>query len=243
MDRFVMLLIFGLWAVTALIYKGKYRKMAILELFPIMLFIMLAIGMSNEKLTWLDNGAYYFLSKHASGSMTSFMRFITNFGSGYFITSLSILLIVVDLIRDHRVDKNNITNDDSKRKGFNKTRWPSVIVGLNALLIWLTNELLKLIFHRARPEFLKLTYANNFSFPSGHSMISIAFYGLLLYIYNKKNLYDGWQKVMVSALISFIILFIGISRIYLGVHYASDVIAGFVGGFAWLAAYIKFMNL
>jgi membrane-associated phospholipid phosphatase len=105
------------------------------------------------------------------------------------------------------------------------------------------NQILKLIFHRARPFFSDpLLTPANFSFPSGHAMISVIMYGLLAYflLLGTRNP-AGRIAIIVGTII--LILLIGLSRIYLGVHFVSDVIAGFAAGAIWLTVCISGMEL
>jgi undecaprenyl-diphosphatase len=95
---------------------------------------------------------------------------------------------------------------------------------------------LKEVFKRDRPDILRLVTENSYSFPSSHALISICFYGFLIYLTYK--LIKGNIKYVIYSLLILLILLIGISRIYLGVHYASDVIAGYSAGFIWLMACI-----
>lgn len=104
------------------------------------------------------------------------------------------------------------------------------------------NNLLKLLFRRPRPTTtMVLTAESSYSFPSGHSMMSMIFYGLIIYyvvtLVNKKAL----RNILV-LLLSLIILSVGVSRIYLGVHYATDVVGGFLIGAIYLVCFIKLMN-
>lgn len=96
------------------------------------------------------------------------------------------------------------------------------------------NEILKYVFHRRRPDIHRLITARGYSFPSGHSMGSVMFYGTLSYFICR------WTRSLFCKMLTwiagvFMILMTGISRIYLGVHYPSDVIAGFTAGGAWLS--------
>lgn len=90
----------------------------------------------------------------------------------------------------------------------------------------LTNQGLKHTIRRIRPEHLRLIKENGYSYPSGHSMVSIALYGLLIYLVYKK-IKNKFIKTILILLLTIFILGIGISRIYLGVHYPTDVLAGF----------------
>ncbi|HMK03118.1 MAG TPA: phosphatase PAP2 family protein [Ferruginibacter sp.] len=105
-----------------------------------------------------------------------------------------------------------------------------LLVSLSSLLLMF---ILKRVFRRKRPLTPLLFQARGLSFPSGHAMMSVAFYGLLLHmLFNagiNPNLY-----IPLSIVIILLILAIGFSRVYLQVHYVSDVLAGFVVGGSWL---------
>ena len=97
------------------------------------------------------------------------------------------------------------------------------------------NAVLKLVFRRARPSVASEFKAMSWSFPSGHAMDSLIAYGLLSYW-----LVSRFPRARTAAIVAFAILVgaIGYARIYLGVHYLSDVIAGYSAGFIWLTACI-----
>ncbi|QFK71677.1 phosphatase PAP2 family protein [Pradoshia sp. D12] len=96
------------------------------------------------------------------------------------------------------------------------------------------NHYLKWIFQRERPTLNPLIEVNGFSFPSGHAMSSFILYGALMIITTRIT--KNWPiRLAVYAICIFLILTMGYSRIYLGVHYPSDVIAGYIAGCAWLA--------
>lgn len=99
-----------------------------------------------------------------------------------------------------------------------------------ALLI----ALLKLAFRRPRPEpFFETLLPDSFSFPSGHSLGSFCFYGAVAAIIVNR-LSNRWLKLLTLIIAAALILLIGVSRVYLGVHYPSDVLAGFIIGFIWV---------
>lgn len=100
------------------------------------------------------------------------------------------------------------------------------------------NSVLKKLIRRPRPSIEHLVVADGFSFPSGHSASSMAFYGLLIY-WIWKNCKNVMLRNVLVAFLGFIILAIGVSRIYLGVHYPSDVIGGFSFAIFYLSIYIK----
>jgi undecaprenyl-diphosphatase len=98
------------------------------------------------------------------------------------------------------------------------------------------SQTLKLVFHRARPEtFFGLAAPNTFSFPSGHAMVSACFYGVLAAILSTR-ISSTRGKAGVWLLSVLIAGAIGLSRIYLGVHYPSDVLAGYAAAVIWVGA-------
>lgn len=120
---------------------------------------------------------------------------------------------------------------------FIKNKKQGVAVAINLALAPLTNQIVKQFFRRPRPALeYRLIEETGFSFPSGHSMTSMAFYGFLIYlVYN--NVKNKTVKWMLITLLSLVILSVGFSRIYLGVHYTSDVLGGFVEGIAYLVLF------
>ena len=103
------------------------------------------------------------------------------------------------------------------------------------------NQILKYIVQRNRPEGYRLIDESGYSFPSGHSMVSTAFYGFLIYLVIKK-VKNKYLKNFLVILLSILIILIGFSRVYLGVHYASDVIAGFFISIAYLILFITMIS-
>lgn len=106
-------------------------------------------------------------------------------------------------------------------------------------MIWILNTLLKEIFRRSRPELEHLLVVHGYSFPSGHAMISMGFYGMLFVIWAiERHLRESGVALPVLCGILFIFL-VGLSRIMLGVHFPTDVFAGFAAGLAWIFCMIK----
>lgn len=117
-------------------------------------------------------------------------------------------------------------------------RAPGWCCTINLVLVVLLNQILKFIVQRPRPEGFRLAVVSGFSFPSGHSMVAMAFFGLLAWFvwrYEKNR----WMRNLLVIAFSIVILMIGISRVYLGVHYASDVLAGFCVSLVWLTLYTR----
>jgi membrane-associated phospholipid phosphatase len=102
--------------------------------------------------------------------------------------------------------------------------------------------LLKNFFERERPNINIIIEADGFSFPSGHSMGSMTYYGFLVYLVIRGK-GKPLSKLGLAILLCLVIVLIGISRIYLGVHYPSDVLAGFVAGSIWLVICISLLEI
>lgn len=154
-----------------------------------------------------------------SMSMTAIMKMITTLGSS--IVIVAGLISVAVLIRDKKYFK---------------------IFVLATLLSAVINNILKLIIHRPRPsQTMLLAAETTYSFPSGHSMIAMVFYGLIIY-YVRKFVKKKWLSNLLTVILSLIILAVGVTRIYLGVHYATDVLAAYILGFAYLVVFIKILE-
>jgi undecaprenyl-diphosphatase len=106
-------------------------------------------------------------------------------------------------------------------------------------MMWILNTLLKEIFRRSRPELEHLLVVHGYSFPSGHAMISMGFYGMLFVIWaiERHQRLSGVALPVLCGIV-FIVL-VGLSRIMLGVHFPTDVFTGFAAGLAWIFSMIK----
>lgn len=182
-------------------------------------FLALAEDVFSKEIMKGDIIGYNLISKYLiSDFATPIAKVITNFGGAIcilFITVISILFI------------------KDKRIGFS--------IGLNIMIVTGLNLLLKNILQRPRPTGYRIIDETGYSFPSGHSMGSMAFYGFIIYLIYKyvKNKKIKW--VLICAL-TILIGMIGISRIYLGVHYTSDVLAGFLISISYLILYISIID-
>ena len=118
-------------------------------------------------------------------------------------------------------------------------RRPGWCCAVNLVLVTALNAGLKLLVARSRPdEAIRLVTETGFSFPSGHSMVAMAFFGLIVWFvwhYERNRV----QRLLLCAVFALAIVGVGFSRIYLGVHYASDVLGGFCASLIWLALYTR----
>lgn len=182
-------------------------------------FIALAEDVFNKEIMEGDIIGYNIISNLLiSSTVTPVARVITLLGGTIFIISSAVLLFII------------IKN---KKIGF--------LILANLAIVAALNQLLKHILKRPRPTGYRLIEVSGYSFPSGHSMVSMAYYGFLIYLIYKyvKNKYIKWISI---CILSIFICLIGISRIYLGVHYTSDVLAGFLISITYLIMYIEIVN-
>jgi len=191
----------------------KTILVSLLFLLSIFVFGFLAHEVVSEDENSFDNNVFTFFSLHTTGKLVSVMRILTFFGSTYFIIPAYIILIVVLSLVHRRSDAINVA-----------------IVAITSTLLMLG---LKQFFHRHRPELPLVKTLTNFSFPSGHALCSFIFCSVIIYLVTKGSLALTWKWIFSILLVLFSII-IGISRIVLRYHYATDVLAGFCVGFAWV---------
>ncbi len=125
---------------------------------------------------------------------------------------------------------------------FIKRKKYGFLIVLNLINTTVLNMLLKTIFARPRPSDICLVEVSGYSFPSGHAMTSAAFYGFIIYLIWQTNIRKK-LKIVSTVFLCFLIILIGISRIYLGVHYTSDIVAGFLVSIAYLILFTKLTSI
>ena len=209
------------WASVALLSVEMIVIMAIFfaSLITFVFIVRRIFLLQNEE---LDNKVFDFVRPYISDTNTQLMNFITFFGKHEFLIPANLLLIAYFLF-------------------LKKHKWYSIkipAVAISSLLIMFG---LKRFFGRERPDSQLLEEATNFSFPSGHALMSVTFYGLLVYVawHSIKNLTLRW--IIIILVICWILL-VGFSRIYLRKHYYSDVVAGYCLGFVWLIFAVWMLN-
>lgn len=182
-------------------------------------FLALAEDVFNKEIMNGDIIGYKIISTFLiSDFATPIAKFITNFGGAIFLITLTVILVI--LIKNKKI---------------------GLSIFSNLVIITVLNQLLKRILQRPRPTEFRIIEETGYSFPSGHSMVSMAFYGYLIYLIYKyvENRYVKWTSIV---LLSILICTIGVSRIYLGVHYTSDVLGGFLVSISYLILFISTVN-
>ncbi len=181
-----------------------------------LLFVWLLSEVGEGEILKLDTLAYrFFVVTLRSDTLTPVMEGITS------LSSVPVILVMALVVA-----------------AFAPGKAPGRCVCANVIGALVLNQVLKFIVQRPRPDGFRLAVESGYSFPSGHSMISMAFYGLLIWMIWKYERDDVMRHVW-CCLFGLIIVLVGISRVYLGVHYASDVIAGFCVSLIWLVFFTK----
>lgn len=195
----------------------KTKELIIKNIKWIILFISLVIFISiaedilKKEIYSIDIVTYDFVLKYLrNNALTVILKIITNLASAFFLILMCILSFAI-----------------LKQKKY------SICITLNLILVTIINIILKNIVQRPRPNEFRMIDEIGYSFPSGHSMASMAFYGLLIY-FSYRYIKNKKVRIITCTLLGLLIPLIGFSRIYLGVHYTSDVIAGFLIALSYL---------
>ena len=185
------------------------RKNILLAICAIILFFILAFFIKADQLYGFESWVYAEATEHMSDFLTAILVFITNIGGPIGIMCVCAVIYAIPKLR-------------------NRVAIPVSIAVVSSLVL---NTILKGIFARERPNILRLVSENYYSFPSGHAMVNMALYSILI-IYAYKLIKNKKIRYTIYTVLTGLILVIGFTRIYLGVHYAGDIIGGWLMGFA-----------
>lgn len=192
--------------------KNKKINCIVAAILMILFIIITALVVTNN-IAWFDDSIYDFIISLRNKPLDLILKTITRLGD----TLVIIIIVVATLIFLNKKDR--------------------VILGSSTIITATLNQAIKHILQRPRPDHLRLIKQGGFSYPSGHSMIAVCVYGIMIYLINKK-VQNKKLKIALSVLLTLLIITIGISRIYVGVHYPSDVLGGFI-----LSTVILLINL
>lgn len=193
----------------------KEIKIYLILVFILFFVVWIINSIYLKELTAFDKNILEFINLNMQTSfMTTLMKVITFFGSVFIYIILLFLFILIS---------KNV-------KLFS-------LLTFNIIFVFLLNFILKMIYMRIRPE-SALIHELGFSLPSSHAMCSISFYGLLIY-FAQKYIKNIKIRYIFSIFFAILILLVGFSRIYLNVHYMSDVIIGYLFGLLFMLIFIK----
>lgn len=198
--------------------KNKKDIRMIIFWICISLFVIVSILVLTKLSKPIDEGVQSFILKIRNNHLTNIFTIFTNLGGAYALLAITTLLILIK-----------------------KNKKTSIFIAINLVCVFLSSQLLKFIFRRSRPAEIFLVNASGYSYPSGHMMVSTAFYVYILYLI-LITIKNKVLKIIFAIGAITLILLIGFSRIYLGVHYTTDVLAGLFLAIAYLMLFIKFTS-
>ncbi|WP_437828352.1 phosphatase PAP2 family protein [Niallia taxi] len=179
----------------------------------ILVFLFVSYQIRGAEIIAFDKNIIEFVQSYQTDATTRWTSILTDFGSIKFIAiAIAVGAVLLCLYKKYYLAIFLIC-----------------VPGIGGLL----NKFLKWIFKRERPDILPLITEHGYSFPSGHSMGSLIFYGSAAYVLLHIWKTNG-KKVATVLIACFLILMIGTSRIYLGVHYPTDIVGGYAVGSAFL---------
>ncbi|RXG15387.1 undecaprenyl-diphosphatase [Leeuwenhoekiella aestuarii] len=187
------------------------------------LFIELTDTLESETLSSWDTAITDYVLSYRNPVLTKYFMFVTDVGDLYgYLIVLGIFFGVSFFV-------------------FKK--WKYVLqTTLVLALASVSNVILKRFIDRARPSIEHLVSVETLSYPSGHAMSAMAFYGFLIYLFTQFKM-NRFLKIATITILTILLLSIGISRIYLGVHFPSDIAGGFIAGFIWVIFCILLFNI
>jgi len=191
-----------------------FTRAFLLSLIGAIGFTLISIWIGDQRITNFDQIIISKVQGAESDNLTAIMKFFSLIGSGLVVSILAIIMLAVLAKLQYRREL---------------LFYVGILLGSTIL-----NTVLKLIFQRVRPTIHRIVEVNGYSFPSGHSMAAFTFYGIIIFLLWKHIPNFYWRIIMI-AVGSVMILAIGISRIYLGVHYPSDIVGGYLASGTWLA--------
>ncbi|QNH61317.1 phosphatase PAP2 family protein [Hymenobacter sediminicola] len=202
------------------LFLTEFTITLLLGIIGVVGFLALGREVFDQDAATFDAAAFQW-ARRLLGPKQQWVEAVTFFASRNFITVAGCLLIGWFLV-------------------LRRHRWYSLLIPVVALGSITLNLVLKNFYNRPRP-LLPLVSASGLSFPSGHAMISASFYGLLVYLV-QTHVEQRWLRWLLTSILVLLILLIGLTRVYLRVHYATDVLAGFTAGLVWLVVAIPVLK-
>ena len=206
------------------LFLAEFALTLLVGILGVILFLAIGREVLNQEVTVFDIRATDWVREKLGPNQLGWVQSITFLASARFITGAALLLIGYFLVR-------------------RRHRWYMLLVPVVALGSITLNLTLKNAYQRPRPA-MPLVPAEGLSFPSGHAMIAASFYGLLIYLIqtHMQQPQLRWLRYGLTVVLIVLVLLIGLTRVYLRVHYTSDVVAGFMAGGVWLLIAIPLLK-
>lgn len=179
----------------------------------IILTILVLTGVTNK----IDLSIEAFIISIRNDNLTKVLTVITNIGSAYSLISLTFLISLIATIKRKKLPINTI---------------------INLISVFIISQIFKAIIRRPRPAEIFLVKASGYSYPSGHTMVSFAFFTFIAYSLLEK-IDNKILKMMIRLITLLLVIAIGFSRIYLGVHHFTDVLGGYLLGLSYLLVFLN----
>ncbi|MBQ4262933.1 MAG: phosphatase PAP2 family protein [Bacilli bacterium] len=199
------------------VIKENWKYLLAIILFILLVALTKPLGFYGKILN-MDYRVILAINNIIDSRLTALFKFITLFGDWY----LPIFIICITFL-------------------FLKNKSYSIILTINYLLGILLSVTTKLIISRPRPNYSIIPTPDNYSFPSGHTLTSIVFYGMLYYLISQ-TIKNEILKLTLFIFLTFLLILISFSRIYLGVHYFTDVLGGIILGSILVAQNINIVR-
>lgn len=203
-------------------FLKRYIIPPLLFIISLGLFSIIAHEIVYEQEDWFDTRVFSFIKTYSSVIVVGFFKFLTFFGSGTFLFPAYIIMVIALVYMGRRADAIQV----------------SILATTSTLIIYTS----KLFFARPRPDLPLFDKLDSYSFPSGHSMGSFVFVCILIREVWESAIAIYW-KWIISLCLLILTFAIGISRIVLRYHYASDVVGGFCLGLAYVLFYFGVQKL
>lgn len=195
------------------LFRGRLKKGVLFITAALIIIFMMWVVFIYTKSS-ADQRVFEAIAPHITPLRTRIMRIITYMGNPEFLTPANLLLLFFFIFR--------------------KRKWMAIrifVVALGGLGIKL---LIKHLFQRLRPlDPVIEGGVAGYSFPSGHALMAVVFYGFLVW-WAAISIHNKWKQGILIGILILVILLVSFSRIYLRVHYTTDILAGLCFGFCWL---------
>lgn len=201
-------------------YVKRYRHLYLLSGILLICFVVLSFSYHTACIEKFDDVITTFIQSFRNEYLTTYFIWMSYIGSKKVYFPLLIIIVMYFLIR--------------------KKLLSALFLMINYYGSRYLNSMLKLWYERPRPDVSQLVTATGYSFPSGHTMNATAFLGFIAYVTITEHRIALHKKVLIIFTACFVIFSISVSRIYLGVHYPSDILAGWAAGGSWLVLCIIF---
>lgn len=193
------------------------KKNIIISIISFIIFICMMFLVLIKKELLLDTLIIDKVYSLRNDLLTSIFKVITFLGDSKLIILLTLLLTIYFIV-------------------IKKNKFNGILTFVNTANTAIINQVIKHIIRRPRPVNI-IVNEDGYSFPSGHSMMSICFYALIIYFIWQTNMKKS-TKIVLTVILSLLVLLIGFTRIYLGAHYPSDIISGYLITIAYMVLYI-----